>query len=294
MEVMRVPTVTDSTYDFEYLFALGTAVLRSGLHVALDFSDCRFLMQNGVAVLGGLARLVEYRGGRIDFLWDTLQPDVRRSVGRNGFMQYFGMPGLRSTGTAVPFRQDSCLAEDDLIDYLYERWIGTGRVNLSEALKSAIVSRTCEIYVNAFDHGHSPVGVFTSGQHYPRKKLLKLTVVDFGVGIPQNVRNHLALQGAPARVSGASAMQWAFQSGNTTKTEGIARGLGLKLLRDFVRINQGLLQIYSHDGQAVVGPGQHFSTRQNAFPATVVNITFSCDEAYYQLASETRGRPLFS
>ena len=28
--------------------------------------------------------------------------------------------------------------------------------------------------MNAFDHGHSPVGVFTSGQHYPKRKQLKL------------------------------------------------------------------------------------------------------------------------
>lgn len=252
-------------------------------------------MQNGVAVLGGIANLCSLQDQKVEFLWGTLQPDVRKSLGRNGFMEYFGMPAVRSTGTAVPFRHDRELTRDILIDYLYEKWIGTGRVHLSEGLKSAIVGRTCEIYTNSFDHGHSPVGVFTSGQHYPRKKLLKLTVVDFGVGIPHNVREFLRGQNSfAAELSGAAAMHWAFQSGNTTKTEGIARGMGLKLLRDFVRLNKGKLEIYSHDGQAIIDSGQSFSTRNRVFPATVVNITFSCDESYYQLASEARGKPLFS
>ena len=175
---------------------------------------------------------------------------------------------------------------------------------MSDGLRSAIVGKACEIYVNAFDHGHSPVGVFTSGQHYPRRKQLKLCVADFGIGIPDNVRGYLK----DSTKTGAETMQWAFQRGNTTKLRVgstpeaapskpemiVARGLGLDLLREFVALNNGRLEIFSHDGEAVVDRTQSFTSRSTIFPGTLVNITFSCDESFYLLASEASGKPLFS
>jgi signal transduction histidine kinase len=156
-----------------------------------------------------------------------------------------------------------------------------------------LVGKACEIYVNAFDHSHSPVGVFTSGQHYPRRKQLKLCVVDFGVGIPDTVRSYLK---EPEK-TGAESMQWAFQKGNSSKKRqgpNIARGLGLDLLREFVKANCGTLEIFSHDGEALINRLQSFTSRSAGFPGTLVNITFSCDESFYRLASEATGKPLFS
>jgi hypothetical protein len=247
-------------------------------------------MQNAVSVLGGLAKVAERHGSKMHFAWDTLSPEVKRELARNGMMEFFGQPALKASKAAVPFRHDEVLGEDDLVNYLYNSWIGKGRVNLSEALKSAIVGKACEIYVNAFDHGHSPVGVFTSGQYYAKRKLLKLCVADFGIGIPDNVRAHLN----DPKKTGAESMQWAFQRGNSTKkTEGIARGLGLDILRDFVKINSGTLEIFSHDGQAIINKVQSFTSRSRIFPGTLVNITFSCDESFYRFVSETSGTQLF-
>ncbi len=97
-------------------------------------------------------------------------------------------------------------------------------------------------------------------------------------------------------MTGAEAMQWAFQKGNSTlgKPEGIARGLGLDLLRDFVKVNNGTLQIFSHDGEAMITDTQNFTSRTSIFPGTLANITFSCDESFYRFASEASGKPLFS
>jgi hypothetical protein len=291
MEVVHIPRLTDSRVDFETLFGIARRIyeLRDE-KIALDFSNCSFLMQNAVSVLGGLTKLAEHHGCRVEFAWDTLSPEVQRNLARNGLMQFVGQPALRTSKTAVPFRHDERLAEDDLVHYLYDSWIGTGRVHISDALRSAIIGKVCEIYVNAFDHGHSPVGVFTSGQHYPKRKQLKLCVVDFGIGIPDNVRGHLK---DPTK-TGAESMQWAFQRGNSTNKEGIARGLGLDILREFVKVNSGALEIFSHDGEAMINRVQNFTSRPSVFPGTLVNITFSCDESFYRLASETSGRPLFS
>ncbi len=62
-----------------------------------------------------------------------------------------------------------------------------------------------EIYANAFEHGRTDIGVFSCGQHYPKLGELKLTVIDFGVGIPRNVRDFLKNSNLPAD----EALKWA-------------------------------------------------------------------------------------
>jgi signal transduction histidine kinase len=120
--------------------------------------------------------------------------------------------------------------------------------------------------------------------------MLKLTVVDFGVGIPSNVR----LFRRTPNIAAASAIRWAFQRGTTTKPNGTGRGLGLDLLKEFVQLNQGRLEVFSHDGYALIGEGQErYETRQSYFEGTLVNITLRCDERHYRLADEVAPEFLF-
>lgn len=287
---VRVPTLNDSLEDFDRLFSLRQRVGSKGLKVSFRFDDCRFLRQNAVAFLGGLARLIEWNGGTVSFEWSSLQWDVRRNLARNGFLSSFGSHETVPQGNAIPFRQDRQLDRDGIVKYLSSDWLGRGWVHVSPMLRSAIVNRVCEIYTNAFEHASSPIGVFSCGQHYPNMGQLKLTVVDFGVGIPYNVREFLANR----RMSTAEALKWAFQSGTTTKPYGISRGIGLNLLKEFVRINKGQLEIFSHDGYVLVDESNEFYTnRSSYFEGTLVNITFRCDERFYVFASEVGKEPLF-
>jgi hypothetical protein len=76
-----------------------------------------------------------------------------------------------------------------------------------------------------------------------------LAVADFGGGIPSNVRSSL-----DDRLSGAEeTMRRAFTQGNTTTKQIYGpRGMGLDLLKEFVRLNSGKLEIYSHDGYVCI------------------------------------------
>jgi hypothetical protein len=78
--------------------------------------------------------------------------------------------------------------KEDLIHYLKMKWIGRGWVQVSPLLRDVIVGTVWEVYANAFEHSQSEIGVLSCGQHYPKLDLLKLTVLDFSVGIPFNVR----------------------------------------------------------------------------------------------------------
>jgi hypothetical protein len=83
----------------------------------------------------------------------------------------------------------------------------------------------------------------------------------------------------------------------------VSRGIGLGLLREFVRKNHGHIEVYSHDACVSIDAreerywkpfgGGATGLPEVTFCGTVVNITFTCDEKSYILASEAAGKPFF-
>ncbi|MCE9544736.1 MAG: ATP-binding protein [Planctomycetia bacterium] len=286
-----VPTINDSPADFDALFALWRQVNGDGLDVTFDFSPCNFLRPHAVAFLGGLARMIECRAGRAAFAWNTLRNAIQANLAQQGFCSAFGRVGGPWVGNSIPYRQDRVADNAGLLNYLKADWLGRGWVNISDALRDAIVGRVWEIYTNAFEHGASPIGLFSCGQHYPRPRELALTAVDFGVGIPSNVRRFCGQGLLPA----GKAMEWAFQPFTTTKPNGMGRGMGLDLLRSFIRANKGRLEVFSHDGHAIIdSQGEVYRSRPTWFEGTLVNLSLVCDDSYYCLASEVADQtPLF-
>lgn len=294
MRTILVRTINESSTDYDYLFELWKIISRNDDDAYLDFSNCRFLGQNAVAFIGGMARLVQSRGRRIWFAWHTLNPRVHANLAQNGFLRAFGHPREPSLGNSIPFREDRAMSPHGFAVHLSRRWLGRGWISISDGLRDAIVGRVSEAYSNVFEHARSEIGLFTCGQFFPNRRELKLTMVDFGVGIPSNVRLHfLTSQGiAPHQLQSHACMQWAFQIGTSTKPGG--RGLGLDLLASFVRVNDGRMEIFSHDGHALVTKaGVAFATRPVYFEGTLVNVSLRCDERFYHLKSEHPPGELF-
>ena len=292
---LSIPTINDyTTADFDVLFKLWNQVNNDNMDVTFEFSQCNFLRHNAVAFLGGLTRLIQTRGGIGRFALNSIPKKVKANMDENGFISTLGFEGTPRTGNSIPYREDSHQSEAVLVDYLKTKWLGRGWVLVSERLRDAIVGKVWEIYANAFEHGKSPIGIFSCGQHYPKHHELKLTVVDFGVGIPSNVRLFFKHDPRAQSLSAASCLKWAFQRGTTTKPNGTSRGMGLDLLKEFVKLNNGKLEIFSHEGYAIIDKTQEvFMNRQTFFEGTLVNITLKCDESYYHFVSETSDEPLF-
>lgn len=254
-----------------------------------DFSSCAFLGQNGVAFLGGLARLIEHRGGEATFDWSTLRENIRMNLAQNGFLSAFNAGVDPWEGNSIPYREDPELDKNGLVDYLAELWLGRDWVHLSDGLRNAVAGRVCEIYVNAFEHSDSRVGVFSCGQHYPRMKVVRLTAVDFGMGIPGNVRTF-----SGRNTHAGSAMKWAFQRGTTTRPGSSGGGVGLDLLKELVRVNGGALSIFSHEGYAVLlSQSEKYEVRSSYFEGTMVTISLRCDQMHYRLMHERGNENLF-
>jgi signal transduction histidine kinase len=288
-----VPPLNDEARDFLNMFALRDRVERSqSPSITLNFEHCTFIRHTGVAFLAGLIRWAATHGKTIEIEWSSVRDHIRTNLQQNGFASAFGDTTHGPwRGNSVPFREDRIESSNDILTYLARDWLGRGWVKVSQALAAAIQGRVWEIYSNCFEHSGSSIGAMSCGQRYPKQSRLGLCVADFGVGIPEKVR---AFRNRP-RLSAAEAMRWAFESGTSTKPDlRKGRGIGLNLLKDFVKLNNGKLSIYSGRGQAHIdGTGEKFVDGALEFRGTMVDIRFTCDENRYLLASEVPSGGLF-
>ncbi len=287
---LKIPRINDDPSDYDVLFGLWEQLASDETHqtVVLDFAQCDFLRQNGVAFCLGLARLAQSYGKQIA-VENLLNENVAINLRKNGFMEALGLPYDRyPSSTAVPVREDVCRNVEPYINYLDKHWL-TGRgISLSADLKQIILSTVVEAYTNVFDHARSRIGAFTCGQFYPRLEELALTLVDFGIGIPATVRRRLNQPDLNAE----TAMRWVFQEGNTTQDG--PRGNGLKILKQFVKQNEGSLDIYSENCHARISArGERFTLRGRKFIGTVVQIKLKSDDKFYSLSSEDDSDELF-
>ena len=252
-KTIQIPTLNDEPSDFSQLFEIWIEVNDYFEDIRFDFSYCRFLRPNAVAFLGGLARLIESRMRTVTFDWNTLRNSwVKSTIRQNGFAYAFGDATAPRDGSSIPYREDKTIDMNGIMDYLTYNWIGKGWVYVSRKLRDAIAGRMWEIYNNAFEHSGTKIGVFSCGQYYRQQKHLVLSAVDFGRGIPVNVRSffrqHTGDEVRVSKLSDAACLEWAFERGNSTCTGSVARGLGLDLLKQFIRLNEGKLEMYSNDG----------------------------------------------
>ncbi len=97
--------------------------------------------------------------------------------------------------------------------------------------------------------------------------------------------------------TGIESIEWALEENNTTKPKerNIPGGLGLKLICEFARMNNGKVQIVSSDGywQLTRKKADSF-TLSYPFPGTIVNLEFNLDDqSFYYLKEENEEDIIF-
>ncbi|MEO3706731.1 hypothetical protein [Trichormus azollae] len=233
--VLYVDTIRDYPHHVEILLKDWYDILQFAegcLKVKVDVQHCKFLGHIGVTFLGGIVRLFESRGGHVTFDWNTLVDEkIRMNLAQNRFLYEFGYDRKPWDGNSVPYRRDLQHDPIAIADYLVDKWLGKGWVNISPGLQNTITGKVVETYFNAFEHSHSPIWVISCGQRYPESGTLQLTVVDFGIGIPNIVRTLPKNVGMTA----SKALKLAFESVNSTKQQDVRQGEGLHILQEFVK-----------------------------------------------------------
>lgn len=315
-----IPSIQDNKAGYEYLIKLVASILKypPGLSYEFRFDHCSVLDQNAIAVLGGLGRYLclSSRSGSMrrrllnvffmqnELVWfeeASMSDALKVHLTDIGFLPFSQGEGRGNSGRGYKSHLNF-MEPREIADFLNNDWLTEDILRLSPEIRQAIISRIIEIFTNAYGHGVKEsnslrLGVTSCGQYFPKAKKLKLTVVDFGGGVVQNVKQYLHSE-VPG-ISDASAMQWALKPGNSTKTdsldENMPRGLGFNLLRKFIFQNSGNINIYSNTCHVFVDKSGFYKIVgiKRDFPGTIVTIDVNCDDKYYNHLGSEKKRKYF-
>lgn len=258
--------------------------------VELDLSSCDFFEANMAAPL--YAIIARLRGELNDVSIVNVPSGVSTILRKNRFLSVFNQPDLSDTNqTTLPFKVFKLSAGDQFNDYLDTYMKGRGIPTMSEALTKRFRQSLLEIFLNATIHSQSESGIFACGQFYPNKHRLDFTIADAGVGIRENVRRYTKRP----KLNSCKAIEWAMTEGNTTKTGNQPGGLGLKLIKDFIQMNGGKIQVVSRFGYYEFSANSESIQKMvNDFPGTCINIEINTeDTSRYCLKSELRSEDIF-
>lgn len=287
---INVASIRNDPDGFDRIAAIATKVgdLRFDM-VDLDFSCCDFFEANMAAPLYTIvARLVD-RLNEISIL--NMPDNVRNILRKNKFMTVFDDFILADTyNTILPFKIFKLNTENQFNDYLEAHMKGKGIPKMSKKLAKQFYRNLFEIFSNSSIHSESRPGIFVCGQFFPRKQRVDFSISDAGVGIHENVQRYTG-----KKMNSCEAIEWAIADGNTTKTGSQPGGLGLRLLKDFIRINKGKLQLVSGDGYYEFSTtGESFLVMSNYFPGTCVNVEINTSGSMdYYLEFESTTEDIF-
>ncbi len=160
--------------------------------------------------------------------------------------------------------------------------------DMSAMLKEKIAESIYEVFVNAQMHSKTSF-IYTCGQFFPKKNKIEFTIVDTGIGFKRNINSALNTS-----FSSIEAIKWAIKDSNTTKTD-VPGGLGLAILTEFIKKNDGKFQIISDTGFLELTKNtEHYDFLKAAFPGTIINMEFRTDDIHsYRLSNEIDFNDIF-
>ena len=242
---------------------------------------------------GSIGALLYYIGASLNTVRLTnINPKVRSILSKNGFLTHYGEERIRDRwGTTIAYQRFDVQDDRYFSEYIEKEFIHrTEMPTMSPGLLKRFRESIFEIFSNAVLHSKSRLGIFNCGQFFPNRGQLNLTVVDLGVGIKKNVCDYIKMDIAPEK-----AIEWATQERNTTKRGSVPGGLGLKLLREFIDLNQGCIQIVSDAGYWFRQHGRTTTKRlRHRFPGTVVSVEINTTDTHsYRLPSEVSLEDIF-
>ncbi len=251
--------------------------------IVFDFIDCRWFDANLLAAFGALIDNLESNFNNINIR--NLDIRVESIFKKNGF--YSIIKGARSIdhwGTTIKYQKFKTVDEILFSKYLdSELFTKKSMPKMSSGLNKRIKENIFEIFNNAIIHSGCEY-IYTCGQYFHKRERIDLSIVDIGKTIRYNVKEFLN-----KNISGIDAIQWATEESNTTRIGEIPGGLGLKLLREFLKMNKGKLQIISDNGFWEENDEGIIEKRETntCFPGTIVNIEINTgDEEEYKLSNE--------
>lgn len=273
-------TIDNSTRSFQSLISLyeeNKGKLFSDIHIEIR----SFFSANMSAVLGAILDLFIDDLNSIHF--DHIDPRIEQILLKNDFLSYYGKERIYDTNhTTIKYQKLKPTDGKYFKTYVIEELIGRNELpNMSDPVKEKIVEAIYEIFVNAQIHSETKF-IYTCGQFFPNLNKIEFTIVDTGIGFKEKINRRFG-----SNLSAVQAINWAMGDKNTTK-EGISGGIGLAVLKEFISMNRGKMQIVSDNGfYQIDHSGITSHTFDGVFKGAIVNLQFCTDDRNnYSLKSE--------
>ena len=211
------------------------------------------------------------------FLW-------KKVMQKNGFGDMLGFTAIKDTfHTVIPYhrfsRDESMEFEKYLILHIFQR---NDIPYMSEAAQNTIIDNILEIFNNVKEHTTSQY-VYACGQFFPRSSMLYFSIVDIGETIKENVEQYLEMKNI--ELDKGSYIEWAMETGNSTRVKGSPGGLGFSMLSRFIELNKGTLSIVSGcECYEFAGKGYRTCLMEYSFRGTIVTVGINMKDTFSYLA----------
>ncbi|HEX8624173.1 MAG TPA: hypothetical protein VF782_03755 [Allosphingosinicella sp.] len=242
--------------------------------VIFDFQRLSWIDGTGLTVFCNTLEWLRARSAVFSFINYTGHKQAISYLDDCGFFkEYLGEPLSSKASprrTSLPFKRIQPSEGFWWLDNTAAPWLADVlRVQVGALV--SIKTSAKEIFNNIADHSAEQIG-FVHLQHYPRREEIRLTISDFGTGIPATIRRRYG------DMSDSKAIRLAVEEGITTRSTPNNRGAGLRILVDYVSHNKGSVAIYSLGGMLLTEPNEDgtpaFFSSQGAgtYPGTLVDI----------------------
>lgn len=295
--ISKIDTIFDATYFFNDIIKSAEEEV-----ITIDFSDADFIRNHFLSIVGMGLSVAKNRGIEIDLI-KPKSIKVLNSMKKINFLSVFCDEDNHDDTyktmvkyTNIPLKNNSLVLQE-FYSYFITQFMGKVE-NLSPKLQKKILQKIFELFSNVFRHSDSALGLFCSGQFYPKQDKFNFTIVDNGVTIKRNVNRYLSQQFIKNRtiqdkllgkkfknINAVESIKWALEDENSTTGAG---GLGLSLLMELIKISQGSIEIISGNGYYGINNAREISKElDKSFEGTIISIELNTHSGnYYYLKEE--------
>lgn len=206
--------------------------------VTLDLTRLRWIDAQLGAALLIIVEHARLNGNHIALV--SARPEVMQILRRNGTLK---SRRDDDSGTTVRVTKFASTEEIEFARFS-RRSLDHLRISrLAPLLQRSFFEGVDELFSNSALHAKSQTEIFVCGQYFPKKRILSFLVADGGRGIEGSLASSGRIFTSPV-----SAITWAMHPKNSSRVGDVPGGLGLSILRDFIKKNEGRLVMCSHRG----------------------------------------------
>lgn len=265
-----------SNSSLEKIIAIQSEVVKYSGRTVVNLTDTKHISPLYYPVLFSLC---EYNP-KITFVINADNKRIADKLNYSGVFNYY-LPSI-GNGISPNYVEYTKITSPDAMKLLenINKIFELLHVNLSQRVEDALKSNFFEIYINSITHGKNPLGTFHCGYYDNSSKQFKISIYDYGIGIPKQVNTYLK-----SNFSSEDAIKWALFQGNSTKNTKFSSGAGLHVIESFIKANNGKITICSGNAICkITDEGRTFKVLNTEILGTLFIIIIKADKSKYVLA----------